>query len=679
MQSEDPQIGAAGAPMVSLGSDRASLLRRCDTRRQTAIATLSAFSIWLVGSALTSNFWQALLPVLPWSADVALNAWIHRRGRRVAEDPTSTDADVTRALRASRLGYVSTSVLQSASLCLGVISLDNGPAVALAAFWLPVSMYNTLAVHEELGVIVARISLLCATAVGSVSYRLSDEGLELTATSYAVAVALTVFTSVQTLAIMRSTYRSLIEEQSTVNTAFFSIRDGIAILGADARIHRCNQRFRELAGSSLDDADHLEFDSDPSDGDEIDIDGRTINVSIQPTDDSLPGWITMLLRDVTQLRMNEQQSVRNASLATVGTLASGLAHDFNNLLMVIGGNVSLVADARNLTELQSKRLDAVSTAIDHGSALTTNLMALTHETSSDHVPTSVRSLLESIVDLSQTAFGHSSVVRLECSTDAWVLLDKAAAQSAILNLLLNAREAMGGEGEIRLAASDIAECAATSDAGAHVAIEVADTGTGMSPEVLSRATEVYFTTKRTSGGTGLGLAMVAAFASQSGGRLVIESKEHVGATITLVLPTADRRATSGDHGGEAVDAAGLRVLVIEDDPEVSLVLASMVRRHGAYAETVESVGSLAALPVEHVNSFDVALCDYVLAGHNAFDALEVLAGSGWSGFVAIVSGNLDKASASRLRAMDVSRILAKPVNADQLGQLLSEAKASLGR
>ncbi|HJS84443.1 MAG TPA: CHASE3 domain-containing protein [Acetobacteraceae bacterium] len=347
-------------------------------------------------------------------------------------------------------------------------------------------------------------------------------------------------------------------------------------------------------------------------------DGRSFEVR---RDSMRDGGFVLTVSDITE-RAGAEARLRAAQrMQAVGQLSGGIAHDFNNLLAVILGNLELALARLEAEHPVRSRLDRAIWAAKRGASLTHQLLAFARRQPLVPKPTDLASLLQEMADLLRRTLGEQIALEVVTGTDVWpAMADAAQVESAVLNLALNARDAMPQGGclsiEVANAVVDRPSAAQPDIApGEYVTIAVSDTGTGMSPDIMARAFEPFFTTKGSGKGTGLGLAMVFGFAKQSGGHAQIDSTPGQGTTVRIFLP----RATPGtaapedsDTGGKAVPGGSARVLIVEDEAEVRDILAAILEDLG-YSVLTAPDGA-AALKVVAAQSVDLALIDVVLPG-----------------------------------------------------------------
>ena len=323
-------------------------------------------------------------------------------------------------------------------------------------------------------------------------------------------------------------------------------------------------------------------------------------------------------RDVTEQKSLEARLRQSDKMQALGTLAGGIAHDFNNLLTAILGSLELVGP-KIADQPRVKRLvDNATGAAQRGSALTKRLLSFSRSNDAHARPVDPNALIEGMSALFGSSLG--SLVRVERDLEPgmpFALVDPDQLELAILNLCINARDAMpeGGTVTISTRRAEIADDPDLTP-GTYAVVTVADEGTGIPPEILERVCEPFFTTKAVGQGTGLGLAMVFGLAQQAGGRLRITSEVGRGTRIELALPRADGAA----EGAEAEVApvvptatSPARILVVDDDEEVRHVTASFLSDFG-YTETEAADGRTALALMEQGHGFDLVVADLAMPG-----------------------------------------------------------------
>jgi two-component system NtrC family sensor kinase len=286
-------------------------------------------------------------------------------------------------------------------------------------------------------------------------------------------------------------------------------------------------------------------------------------------------------------REQAEAALRRAqTLEAVGQLTAGVAHDFNNLLQAIRSGLYLLSP--RVPESSRKVLDASLQAVDRGAKLVRQLMVFSRREALEPRPVDVRALIAGVGELLQKAVGAPVAIETAIDPDiAPALVDPTQAELAMLNLAINARDAMPQGGTLTIGArnASLAEPQGAAPAGDYVVLSVSDTGMGMPPEVLERVLEPFFTTKAVGKGTGLGLSMVHGFVTQSGGDLRIESRPGRGTVVSLWLPRAQAApAPETQPAGPAtppeVAGLGCSLLLVDDDALARLATAAALRELG---------------------------------------------------------------------------------------------------
>lgn len=321
-------------------------------------------------------------------------------------------------------------------------------------------------------------------------------------------------------------------------------------------------------------------------------------------------------RDVTAERGREEALRRSQKLEALGQLTGGVAHDFNNLLMVIIGSLDLF-QKRNLGGKVDRLIGAALSAARRGERLNRQLLGFARRQAVHQEFVRPSAVIEEMLPLIRGALTEAVGMTIGPRTsDAGCLADAAQLEAAVLNLVVNSRDAMSGRGELRIEVRE-AEAREIQKAGLadrpHLAIEVTDNGAGMSEEVLSHAFEPFFTTKGVGQGTGLGLAQVYGFARQFNGSVDIRSTPGAGTSVTIYLPiAAELPPGSSDVIEGARGSKAVRVLLVEDDTLVGAVTEDMLRELGHNVTRTESAD--AAVPVLNEEPFDLLITDVRMPG-----------------------------------------------------------------
>jgi len=395
--------------------------------------------------------------------------------------------------------------------------------------------------------------------------------------------------------------------------------------------------------------------------------------------------IYAVARDVTaekaaaeRLRATEEALLQSQKMEAVGQLTGGIAHDFNNLLTGIVGSLDLLQTRLNQgrTDNVARYINAAMTSANRAAALTHRLLAFARRQPLIPKSVDVNQLVVSLEDLLRRTIGETIDLQIVAAADLWsTLCDPNQLESALLNLAINARDAMPDGGRLTIATSNARLDSVTADTpalspGDYVCITVADTGVGMSAEVAARAFDPFFTTKPIGQGTGLGLSMIYGFARQSNGHVTIDSKIGQGTTVRLYLPRhrGDIDASQASAARTAEHAAtGETVLVIEDEPVVRGVVLEMLAEQGY--RTLEAVDGPSGLKILRSDQrVDLLVTDVGLPGMNGRQVadqaresrsdLKILFITGYAESVAMADGFLQPGM----------EMITKPFDLDHLAQ-----------
>ena len=367
-------------------------------------------------------------------------------------------------------------------------------------------------------------------------------------------------------------------------------------------------------------------------------------------------------------------------LEAVGKLTGGIAHDFNNVLHIIGGNVQLMQAMSGADERLQKRLKSMQGAVDRGAKLSSQLLSFARRQPLQPVVVNLRRTLLDMDDLLQRAIGESVHIRFNTQDGLWnTQVDRGQLENVVLNLAINARDAMPGGGAltIELANTTVgpenARRMVDIAPGDYVRLSVADTGTGMNAEVRAVAFEPFFTTKPVGQGTGLGLSMAYGFVKQSGGHIQLESEPGKGTTVLIYLPRSDQPEAPGRVARDAPAQGGSEtILVVEDDPDVRATAVNTLGELGYRVLQAED-GESALRVVGAGVRIDVLFTDVVMPGpvtstelaaraRDQLPALRVLFTSGYTRNALTTDGRLDEGV----------KLLGKPYRREELAKKIRE-------
>jgi PAS domain S-box-containing protein len=292
---------------------------------------------------------------------------------------------------------------------------------------------------------------------------------------------------------------------------------------------------------------------------------------LAPGDDDSEPQIFGVIMDATERHELEERLAQAHKMEAVGQLTGGVAHDFNNLLTVVLGNIDIMARRSEDGVKRALRIDAIRQAAERGRDLTRQLLAFSRRQNLQPVTVDVRRLVEEFCPLIRQAVGDAITVRLDLGDEPLrASIDVTQMEAALLNLAVNARDAMEGGGTLTISASALAAADPSGLPAGAICLAVEDTGTGMSPEVRARVFEPFFTTKDVGRGSGLGLSQVYGFVQQSEGHVRISSEADVGTRFEILLPVSTEpiEAPASKPTCEEMAGGSERILVAEDDPAV---------------------------------------------------------------------------------------------------------------
>jgi signal transduction histidine kinase/CheY-like chemotaxis protein len=325
--------------------------------------------------------------------------------------------------------------------------------------------------------------------------------------------------------------------------------------------------------------------------------------------------------EVVERRLTEDALRQAQKMEAVGQLTGGVAHDFNNLLLVIMGNLELLGRAVAGNERLARFVATAHKGASRGAQLTSQLLAFARRQTLRPEKRFINDLIHEFDVLATRMLGEAIEVSFQLDPEAGACdVDPAQFGSVLLNLVVNARDAMPDGGRLTISSGnltiDARMAAQHADArpGTYVTAQIADTGAGMPPEVMERATEPFFTTKEAGRGTGLGLSQVYGFVRQSGGFLTIESREAEGTTVRIHLPSVAAGPLKPEFAAKPETGSGV-ILVVEDDADVRELVAMQLEELG-YAPIVAASGpeAMEILAASDAPAIDLLLTDVVMPG-----------------------------------------------------------------
>ncbi len=378
-------------------------------------------------------------------------------------------------------------------------------------------------------------------------------------------------------------------------------------------------------------------------------------------------------------------------LEAVGQLTSGVAHDFNNLLTVISGNIEFL-DREVSGERAKRRLAMMKGASDRGANLTAQLLAFSRRQRLDATPVSLNATVASMRDLLQSSMGGAVRIETTLQPDLWpALVDATQIELVILNLAINARDAMAVGGSLTIETANVTVAGPQTRPehpvpGEYVMVSVSDTGTGMPRAVVERAFEPFFTTKEVGKGSGLGLAQAYGFVKQSGGGIRIDTVLGEGTSIKVYLPRVEGETETALEAVRPVECtnwldSGSRpaLLVVDDDTEVREITTTRLSEAGyAIREAASGLAALAALDADPC--VDLVVLDFAMPGMNGAEVASEIRRRWPDMAILFVTGYADTGALMKAVAVSADGIVQKPFRDGELERKVGIAlEASTGK
>lgn len=388
--------------------------------------------------------------------------------------------------------------------------------------------------------------------------------------------------------------------------------------------------------------------------------------------------VNTFVRDITQRRAAEEQLVQSQKMEAVGQLTGGIAHEFNNMLTVITGTIEILADAVKDNPPLATITKLISEAADRGAALTSSLLSFARKQALQPAEIDVNELLEELAKLLLATFDKKIEIVTRLDGNVWLAFaDRGQLSSALLNLAINARDAMLDGGKLTLTTRNVvfgvreAVAVGAGYAGDYVEIEIADTGTGIPQAILERIFDPFFSTKEVGKGTGLGLSMVFGFVKQSGGGIKVSSEEGSGTIFTIYLPKAEASTLHPTGYDDRKIVGGQEtVLCVEDDHDVRQYVT--VQLEGLGYKVIPAANAAEALAIAAQGTpFDLLFTDIVMAGGmNGRELAEQMVAARPSLRVLFTSGYAYDSLHAQGRATLGAPLLRKPYRKAELARML---------
>ncbi|MBR0689121.1 PAS domain S-box protein [Bradyrhizobium manausense] len=383
--------------------------------------------------------------------------------------------------------------------------------------------------------------------------------------------------------------------------------------------------------------------------------------------------------DITERRRGEEALRQSQKMEAIGQLTGGVAHDFNNLLTIIRSATDFLRRRELPEERRRRYVDAISDTVERASKLTAQLLAFARRQPLKPQIFNVGSQVEGVAQLVRPLVGGRIEIVVEIDdADCFTVADIAQFETALINLAINARDAMDGEGRLTIAVrkvQGIPNLRAQSARGGHyVAISLTDTGSGIAPENIDAIFEPFFTTKEVGKGTGLGLSQAFGFAKQSEGDIAVTSAPGQGATFTIYLPqvqspTAEKEAAALT-GEAATTGRGYRVLVVEDNDDVGRFSTELLEDLGYVTRRVANANAALAILGENEFAVDLVFSDVIMPGMNGVELAGVIR-ERYPGLpVVLTSGYSNVLAENAHRGFE---LIQKPYSVEALSRILRKA------
>lgn len=383
--------------------------------------------------------------------------------------------------------------------------------------------------------------------------------------------------------------------------------------------------------------------------------------------------------DITERRLGEEALRQSQKMEAIGQLTGGVAHDFNNLLTIIRSATDFLRRRELPDERRRRYVDAISDTVERASKLTQQLLAFARRQPLKPQIFNVGSQVEGVAQLVRPLVGGRIEIIVETDdSDCFTMADIAQFETALINLAINARDAMGGEGHLTIAVRKVQGIpslrAHSARRGDYVAISVADTGSGIAPENIDAIFEPFFTTKEVGKGTGLGLSQAFGFAKQSDGDIAVTSTHGQGATFTIYLPQVQCPAAEKPAASLTSEAAttgrGYRVLVVEDNDDVGQFSTELLEDLGYVTRRVANANAALGILGENEFAVDLVFSDVIMPGMNGVELAGIIR-ERYPGLpVVLTSGYSNVLAENAHRGFE---LIQKPYSVESLSRILRKA------
>ncbi|MET4262485.1 PAS domain S-box-containing protein [Bradyrhizobium sp. S3.12.5] len=383
--------------------------------------------------------------------------------------------------------------------------------------------------------------------------------------------------------------------------------------------------------------------------------------------------------DITERRRGEEALRQSQKMEAIGQLTGGVAHDFNNLLTIIRSATDFLRRRELPEERRRRYVDAISDTVERASKLTAQLLAFARRQPLKPQIFNVGSQVEGVAQLVRPLVGGRIEIAVEIDdADCFTVADIAQFETALINLAINARDAMDGEGRLTIAVRKVQGIPSlrtqSARGGDYVAISVADTGSGIAPGNIDAIFEPFFTTKEVGKGTGLGLSQAFGFAKQSEGDVAVTSTPGKGATFTIYLPQAESPAAGKESASLTSESAttgrGYRVLVVEDNDDVGQFSTELLEDLGYVTRRVANANAALVILGENEFAVDLVFSDVIMPGMNGVELAGIIR-ERYPGLpVVLTSGYSNVLAENAHRGFE---LIQKPYSVESLSRILRKA------
>jgi PAS domain S-box-containing protein len=392
-------------------------------------------------------------------------------------------------------------------------------------------------------------------------------------------------------------------------------------------------------------------------------------------DKGLPNSALVINTDVTETRKLESQFLRAQRLESIGTLASGIAHDLNNILSPILMSAGILR--REITDPDNaKMLDIIEGSAERGAGIVKQVLTFARGVDGERAQLQAKHLIAELAKIMAQTFPRNIDIQPQFPPDLWTVTgDATQLHQVLLNLCVNARDAMPKGGTLTVSSENLvidhhfASMNPGAQLGPHVALRVADTGSGMSAETMDKIFDPFFTTKEVGKGTGLGLATVIGIVKSHNGFLTVQSEIGVGTTFSVFLPASrEAQESKAMESGEAAITSGNGelILVVDDEAPIREALVRTLSAHGYRAYTAEDGSDALALYFQRRGEISVVLTDVSMAQMDGVSLVRSLRRVDPKAKIIVSSGHLQKEMMTVLSSLGVKTFLNKPYTADKL-------------